>query len=112
MAKSKKKTISLLPHKFDELEKHISMNQEQMRQYTINSIKEAVTNKQKIVELFNFDGSQYAVVLREPAFEENLNFFMDHYLKSEGYEMCAIIKQILDTIEQNKDKVKTNYITK
>jgi hypothetical protein len=109
MAKPKKKKTTL-PCKFDELDKHIQMNKEEMRQYIIGEIEKAVRDKHETIELFNFDESQYVVILHQSEYLSNLQFFLEYYIGTEEYEKCVKPKELIRLIKLNTEKVKTNYI--
>ncbi len=112
--KTKPKYIEpmILPSSNDEMEKFILKNRLEMYAHTIEVIQNAMINKESVVEIYRFDKSNYAVILRDINYKENIDFIFDELLQLEEYELCAFAKPVKEMADSLVQKLRTNYITK
>ena len=98
----------LLPSADIALRKFITDKKVDMMQQAIASIEYAINNNLSVVEIFQFTGSDFVVMLSDKDFLPNLEHIYDYYLINEMYEFCERVlglKKRLDiTIKLNETK--------
>ena len=75
---------------------------EEFRQFVIedvlNTIKNAIKENSKKVELFNIFNLSLVVELDKSNYKSVLSKITQHYINNEDYETCNLIKKLIDEI--------------
>ena len=82
----------------DYIDKHKSKLTEQV----VASIEFAINNDLSNVEVFNFQGSEFMVVLSSSTFKENLDNIMAYYIGTEQYEFCTRVTKVQKLLNNEK----------
>lgn len=96
----------VLPSDFFEMEKLIKSNKIKLMDQIVSSIGYAITNNLQAVEVFNFEESDYIVVLDHTSFEENLENIYDFYISQELYENCSKILSLKQKLNKKHEQKK------
>lgn len=96
----------VLPSDFFEMEKLIKSNKIKLMDQIVSSIGYAITNNLQAVEVFNFEESDYIVVLDYTSFEENLENIYDFYISQELYENCSKILSLKQKLNKKHEQKK------
>jgi len=79
-----------------------------MMQQTVASIEYALDNNLPVVEIFQFTGSEFVVMLSDKDFLPNLEHIYNYYLNHEMYEFCGKVlglkNRLGHTIKLNETK--------
>lgn len=78
----------VLPSVFDDLEKFIIKHKNHLCEQIISSVSHALQNDLSTIELFEFENSDYVVILNKDIFKSNLDNILGYYLETEQYEFC------------------------
>ena len=96
-----------LPSEYDEMENFILKNKVILTEHIISSVYFAVNNDLSSIELFNFENSDFIVVLEHTSFKDNVENIFKFYVETEKYEFCNRVnklKKLLEKHEQEKQK--------
>lgn len=96
----------VLPSDFFEMEKLIKSNKIKLMDQIVSSIGYAINNNLQAVEVFNFEESDYIVVLDYTSFEENLENIYDFYISQELYENCSKILSLKQKLNKKHEQKK------
>lgn len=96
----------VLPSDFFEMEKLIKSNKIKLMDQIVSSIGYAINNNLQAVEVFNFEESDYIVVLDHTSFEENLENIYDFYISQELYENCSKILSLKQKLNKKHEQKK------
>jgi hypothetical protein len=64
----------------------------------IDSISDAITSRSKTATLFELNKSEHYIEIDKPQWKQALETCIEFYLKTEDYEICSKIKNIIDKI--------------
>lgn len=70
--------------------------------YIYKRLRDAVVNNQSEVVLFRIADSQMVIYLEKSQYEEILRLMLDHFMKTEEYEMIPRCKRVLEKFYVNK----------
>ena len=102
----------LLPSSTEDIAKFITDNRTEMFIHTVKIIEHAVRNNEPIAEVYRFTDSNYAVVMQDIDYKENMDFIFEELLKLEEYGACVHAKAVKEMTDNLVLKLRTNYITK
>lgn len=91
-----------LPSSNIEMENFVQKNKIEIFESIADRIDYAVNKNLSGVEIFQFDKSNYIVVLNKKDFKENLDNIFDYSMSIENYELCGRIHSIRKTLGQPK----------
>jgi len=78
-----------LPSTNKELLGFINSHRVPMMEQTIASIAYAIENELPMVEVFQFDESEFVITLSEKDYLNNINNIYQFYMDAELYELCS-----------------------
>lgn len=104
--------VLTLPSDYDEMESFILKNKVKLTEQIVLSVQYALDNGFSSVEVFNFENSDFIVILERSSFEENINNILDYYISTEKYEFCDRLVKIKQQLEQHEQKQKERYKSK
>jgi hypothetical protein len=96
-----------LPSDYDDMNNFIIQNKVKLTEKVVSSVHYALINELSSIEVFNFENSDYIVVLEYSSFKQNIDNIYDFYISSELYEFCDRVnklKKLLESHEQNQEK--------
>lgn len=88
------------------MEGFIKSDKLKLMDHIVSSIGYAVNNNLNVIEVFNFENSDFIVVLEYNSFESNLDNIYDYYISSEIYEKCGKVLDIKHQINRKNDQEK------
>ena len=95
----------VLPSNNKELEFFIRKNKTLLTESTIQSIEFGIKHNLPVVEVFNFDKSDYVITISSKDYLVNLEHIYKFYLESENYELCSDVVRIQTLL---KKQIKSN----
>jgi hypothetical protein len=104
---TKKFKSKTLPANFDIMDQFVSKNKTELTEQVISSIEYAINNDLTDIEVFNFQDTEFIVILNVSNFKENLENIYNYYISTEQYEFCdRVIKlqKILNQENNNEQK--------
>ena len=84
------------------MDDYISKHKSKLTEQVVASIEFAINNDLPAVEVFNFQGSEFMVVLSSATFKENLDNIMAYYIGAEQYEFCARVTKVQKLLNNEK----------
>lgn len=100
---SKKLKMYPLPSNFKSLEFFIQKNKTEMMERVLTAIEFGLKKNKSVVEVFQFENTDYVVTLTEKEFPENIEHIFQYYLKTEKYELCSRLKKIESLLNKNEN---------
>jgi hypothetical protein len=91
-----------LPSAFSVMDDYIGKHKSKLTEQVVASIEFAINNDLPTVEVFNFQGSEFMVVLSSSTFKENLDNIMAYYISTEQYEFCARVTNVQKLLNNEK----------
>lgn len=101
-----------LPSDYDEMENFIIKNKVKLTEQIVLSVQHALDNNISSIEVFNFENSDFIVILEKSSFRENINNIFDFYIKTEQYEFCEQLVKLKKQLEQHEQKQQERYKSK
>jgi hypothetical protein len=102
-------SVITLPSDYDEMEKFIVKNKVKLTEQIVLSVQYALDNNFSSVEVFNFENSDFIVILEKSSFKENIDNIFEFYIKTEQYEFCDRVAKLKKQIEQHEQKQQERY---
>ena len=65
----------------------------------IASIKDAINTKAKTAILFELEKSEYYIEINKSEWKQALQSCIDKLIETEDYELCSVIKELMDKIK-------------
>jgi hypothetical protein len=96
--------VLTLPSNYEEMELFIKNNKVKLTEQIVLSVQYALSNGFSSVEVFNFEDSDFIVILDQSTFKDNIDNIFDYYIKSEQYEFCDRLVKLKKQIEQHEQK--------
>jgi len=93
----------ILPSINAEIREFVNKFKIDMMNHIVTSIKFAIENNISIIEVFQFKNSPFVITINRSEFEANLSHINKFYMEHELYEMCSCIKQLIETITDNRN---------
>lgn len=102
-----KKTI---PSEFELMDEFLSENKLECTEHVISSIEYAVKHNLPNIEVFNFEDTDYMIIISSDSFKENLENIYNYYIESEQYEFCNRVIELKKLIQRdnNNEQKKSN----
>lgn len=95
-----------LPSDYDQMESLIKLNKIKLMEHIVTSIGYALNSNLDVIEIFNFENSDFIVVIDYESFEFNLDNIYDYYISTEIYEKCSRVLEIKQQINKKNDQEK------
>jgi hypothetical protein len=96
--------ILTLPSDYEEMEIFIKNNKVKLTEQIVLSVQYALSNGFSSVEVFNFEDSDFIVILDQSTFKDNIDNVFEYYIKTEQYEFCDRLVKLKKQIEQHEQK--------
>jgi hypothetical protein len=96
--------ILTLPSDYEEMEIFIQNNKVKLTEQIVLSVQYALSNGFSSVEVFNFEDSDFIVILDQSTFKDNIDNVFEYYIKTEQYEFCDRLVKLKKQIEQHEQK--------
>jgi hypothetical protein len=96
--------VLTLPSDYEEMEIFIQNNKVKLTEQIVLSVQYALSNGFSSVEVFNFEDSDFIVILDQSAFKDNIDNIFEYYIKTEQYEFCDRLVKLKKQIEQHEQK--------
>ena len=96
--------VLTLPSDYKEMEVFIQNNKVKLTEQIVLSVQYALSNGFSSVEVFNFEASDFIVILDQSTFKENIDNIFEYYIKTEQYEFCDRLVKLKKQIEQHEQK--------
>lgn len=93
-----------LPSDYDEMESFIIKNKVKLTEQIVLSVQYALDNGISSIEVFNFEKSDFIVILEKSNFKENLNNILNFYIENEKYEFCDKLIKLKKELEKHEQK--------
>jgi len=93
-----------LPSDYDEMKMFIIKNKVKLTEQIVLSVQYALDNGISSIEVFNFEYSDFIVILEKSNFKENLNNILNFYLETEQYEFCDKLIKLKKELETHEQK--------
>jgi len=93
-----------LPSDYEEMELFIKNNRVKLTEQIVLSVQYALNNGFSSVEVFNFEDSDFIVILDQSTFKDNINNIFDFYVSTEQYEFCDRLVKLKKQLEQHEQK--------
>ena len=93
-----------LPSDYEEMELFIKNNKVKLTEQIVLSVQYALNNGFSSVEVFNFEDSDFIVILDQSTFKDNINNIFDFYVSTEQYEFCDRLVKLKKQLEQHEQK--------
>jgi len=74
----------VLPKKYDEMNIFIEDNKVKLIEHVVSSIQYALENKCPAIEVFNFENTDFSVIIKESSFKTNIESIFQFYLEKES----------------------------
>lgn len=94
-----------LPATEEDLRKFINVNIIDMMEHAVDSIQYALDNNLPMVEIYQFQSSEFVIILSNKDFLSNLEHIYNYYISHEKYEFCG---RVVDLRKQLGNKLKLN----
>ena len=104
--------VLTLPSDYEEMEVFIQNNKVKLTEQIVLSVQYALSNGFSSVEVFNFEASDFIVILDQSTFKENINNIFEYYIKTEQYEFCDRLVKLKKQIEQHEQKYQERHKSK
>lgn len=91
-----------LPSEFSVMDDYIGKYKSKLTEQVVASIEFAINHDLSNVEVFNFQGTEFIVVLSSSTFKENLDNIMAYYIGSEQYEFCTRVTKVQNLLKHEK----------
>jgi len=104
--------VLTLPSDYEEMEVFIQNNKVKLTEQIVLSVQYALSNGFSSVEVFNFEASDFIVILDQSTFKENINNIFEYYIKTEQYEFCDRLVKLKKQIEQHEQKHQERHKSK
>ena len=91
-----------LPSTFSVMDDYIRKHKLKLTEQVVASIEFAINNDLPNVEVFNFQGTEFIVMLSSSTFKENLDNIMVYYIGSEQYEFCTHVTKVQQLLNHEK----------
>jgi len=88
----------VLPKKYDEMNIFIEDNKVKLIEHVVSSIQYALENKCPAIEVFNFENTDFSVIIKESSFKTNIESIFQFYLEKELYEFCGRVNKIKELL--------------
>ena len=110
--KNKKEYIDsiVLPKTNEGIENFVDKNRVKMYLHTIKIIEQSIDSNCSIAEVYQFDGSNYSILINEENFKENVDFIFNELIQREEYELCSYVKTVKEKVDNMMLTFRTNYI--
>jgi hypothetical protein len=92
-------SVFVLPSANIEMETFIDKNRNELMHRVVELIGYGIEKNYDAVEVVEFDGSGYIVMIRKTDYEENLNHLFDVAMSTENYELCGKIHEVRQLIK-------------
>jgi hypothetical protein len=96
--------VLTLPSDYEEMEIFIKNNKVKLTEQIVLSVQYALINGFSSVEVFNFEDSDFIVILDQSTFKDNIDNVFEYYIKTEQYEFCDRLVKLKKQIEQHEQK--------
>lgn len=93
-----------LPSDYEEMELFIKENKVKLTEQIVLSVQYALSNGFSSVEVFNFEDSDFIVILDQSTFKDNIDNIFDFYVSTEQYEFCDRLVKLKKQLEQHEQK--------
>lgn len=93
-----------LPSDYEEMELFIKNNKVKLTEQIVLSVQYALSNGFSSVEVFNFEDSDFIVILDQSTFKDNIDNIFDFYVSTEQYEFCDRLVKLKKQLEQHEQK--------
>jgi alpha-glucosidase (family GH31 glycosyl hydrolase) len=93
-----------LPSDYEEMELFIKNNKVKLTEQIVLSVQYALSNGFSSVEVFNFEDSDFIVILDQSTFKDNIDNIFDFYVSTEQYEFCDRLVKLKQQLEQHEQK--------
>lgn len=90
-----------LPSDFEEMDAYILCNSHVLFNQIIKSIKFAINNNIKMIDVFCFEDSNFLITLDESEFIKNVDHIYDTYIKLEYYELCQEVVELQKKLKKH-----------
>lgn len=94
-----------IPNNNKDLKIDIEKNKRKYMDHVYSIFKEISTDEiPERVRIFSFNNTNLEVIIKKPSYLPNLQNLLDYYSNIEEYELCNVIKNIINKINnENKD---------
>ena len=80
-----------LPCSFKTQQEFLKKNKILLMEHAIDCIEYAINNKLDLIEIFEYPGTNFVILVTKEEYKENINYIYDHFIKNELYEKCTKI---------------------
>lgn len=94
----------VLPSDNQELQKFSRRYKIDMMEHVASAIEYAILNNMPLVEVFQFQNSDFVITVFEKDYLPNLDNIYDYYIKAEVYENCPRIVRLRQILKEKSDK--------
>ena len=91
--------IYILPSSNDDLTPFIKKFKLDMMEHVVDSIDYALKNNLRIIEVFQFKKSDYAVTISKPEYVKNLKNIYNYYKSNNIFELCPRVEELIKKTE-------------
>lgn len=96
--------LYILPSPNDEMREFVSEFKVDMMEHIVCSIKFAIKNKLRMVEVFQFKNSPFVITIAEKEFGTNLEHIHKFYMDNEIYELCPTVEKLQKILKNKIDE--------
>jgi hypothetical protein len=99
--------LFILPSSNDEMRSFANTFKVDLMEQVVGSIEHALTNDQKVIEVFQFKNSNFVITISEKEFESNLENIHDYYMSHELYELVPRVVKLREILKHKTNEKET-----
>lgn len=91
----------MLPSDTEDMRLFIEKNKYELVEWVVYSIESGISKKLPLIEVFQFNNSDFVVTIPKKDFKNNLDSIYDFCIHTENYELCSKIVRLQNVLNKS-----------